>query len=145
MLKLATSRLSVSSWPTSSFNSLSPTPKYLALSIRGVRVGGVEIPDHKRLEFSLQYIHGIGRTKAHQILCDLNMENKFTKDLSEHEIISLREEVSKYLIEHQLVIFLFWKPFHWEFFTSIYANSILYTKNISLAWTHLWSSAVSHS
>ncbi|KAH7850200.1 hypothetical protein Vadar_029148 [Vaccinium darrowii] len=96
------SRLSVSSWPTTSFGSLSPTPKYLALSIRGVRVGGVEIPDNKRLEFSLQYIHGIGRTTAHQILCDLNMENKFTKDLSEHEKISLREEVSKYLIEHQL-------------------------------------------
>ncbi|KAH7840787.1 hypothetical protein Vadar_021571 [Vaccinium darrowii] len=61
----------------------------------GLRVGGVEIPDDKRLEFSLQYIHGIGRTTAHQILCDLNMENKITKDLSEHEKISLCDEVSK--------------------------------------------------
>ncbi|MQL91140.1 hypothetical protein Taro_023746 [Colocasia esculenta] len=78
------------------------TPKYGGLSIRCVRVGGVEIPNNKRVEYSLQYIHGIGRTRARQILCDVTMENKLTKDLSEEELITLRDEVSKYLIEGDL-------------------------------------------
>lgn len=69
-------------------------------------MGGVEIPNNKRVEFSLQYVHGIGRTRARQILCDLNMENKITKDLSEEELISVRDEVSKYMIEGDLVILL---------------------------------------
>lgn len=71
-----------------------------------MRVGGVEVPNNKRVEFSLQYIHGIGRTRARQILVDLQMENKITKDLSEEELITLREEVSKYMIEGDLVSFL---------------------------------------
>lgn len=74
------------------------------LSIRCVRVGGVEIPNNKRVEFSLQYIHGIGRSRSRQILCDLSLDNKITKDLSDDELISLREEVSKYMIEGDLVI-----------------------------------------
>ncbi|MBA0797951.1 hypothetical protein Gohar_008598, partial [Gossypium harknessii] len=72
------------------------------LSIVCVRVGGVEIPNNKRVEFSLQYIHGIGRTRARKILCDLQMENKITKDLSEEELITIRDEVSKYTIEGDL-------------------------------------------
>lgn len=75
------------------------------LSIRCARVGGVEIPNAKRVQYSLQYIHGIGRTRALQILNDLKMENKITKDLSEEELIILRDEVSKYMIEGDLVIF----------------------------------------
>ncbi|URD95195.1 ribosomal protein S13 [Musa troglodytarum] len=73
-----------------------------ALTIRCVRVGGVEIPNNKRVEFSLRYIHGIGRVRARQILCDLSLENKVTKDLSDEELISLRDEVSKYMIEGDL-------------------------------------------
>lgn len=73
------------------------------LSIQCVRVGGVEIPNNKRIEYSLQYIHGVGRSSARKILCDINMENKITKDLSEEELITLRDEVSKYMIEGDLV------------------------------------------
>ncbi|XP_043706714.1 30S ribosomal protein S13, chloroplastic [Telopea speciosissima] len=80
----------------------STPPKFRSLSIQCVRVGGVEIPNNKRVEFSLQYIHGIGRSKARQILCDLNVENKITKDLSEEELISVRDEVSKCMIEGEL-------------------------------------------
>lgn len=71
-----------------------------------MRVGGVEIPNNKRVEFSLQYIHGIGRTSARQILVDLQIENKIMKDFSEEELITLRDEVSKYMIEGDLVSFL---------------------------------------
>lgn len=71
-----------------------------------MRVGGVEIPNNKRVEFALQYIHGIGRTSARQILVDLQIENKIMKDFSEEELITLRDEVSKYMIEGDLVSFL---------------------------------------
>ena len=77
-----------------------------SLSIRCARVGGVEIPSNKRIEYSLQYIHGIGRTRARQILVDLQMENKITKDMAEEELIVLRDEVSKYMIEGDLVLSL---------------------------------------
>jgi small subunit ribosomal protein S13 len=63
----------------------------------------VEIPNNKRIEFSLQYIHGVGRNRARQILTDIKMDNKVTKDLSEEELISLRDEVSKYMTEGELV------------------------------------------
>lgn len=76
------------------------------LTIQCVRVGGVEIPNNKRIEFSLQYIHGVGRNRARQILTDIKMENKVTKELSDKELISLRDEVSKYITEGDLVILL---------------------------------------
>ena len=79
--------------------------QYRSLSIQCARVGGVEIPNNKRVEYSLQYIHGIGRTRARQILVDLNMNNKITKELSEEELIILRDEVSKYMIEGDLVLY----------------------------------------
>ncbi|RYR03452.1 hypothetical protein Ahy_B06g082426 [Arachis hypogaea] len=72
------------------------------LSIEFARVGGVEIPNNKRIEFSLQYIHGIGRSRARKILCNISMDNKVTKDLSEEDLITLRDEVSKYVIEGDL-------------------------------------------
>ncbi|XP_027358030.1 30S ribosomal protein S13, chloroplastic [Abrus precatorius] len=79
-----------------------PKPKVNGLSIKCVRVGGVEIPNNKRIEYSLQYIHGVGRSRARQILCDINIDNKITKDLNEEELITLRDEVSKYMIEGDL-------------------------------------------
>ncbi|KAK7261255.1 hypothetical protein RIF29_15528 [Crotalaria pallida] len=80
------------------------------LSLRGVRVqninigGGIggEIPDSKRLEFALRNIHGIGRSKAHHIVSELGVENKYVKDLSKRELFSLRELLSKYLIGNDL-------------------------------------------
>jgi small subunit ribosomal protein S13 len=80
------------------------------LKIECIRIGGVEIPNHKRVEYSLQYIHGIGRTRSRQILLDLSFDNKVTKDLSEEEVITLRKEVTKYMIEGDLVMSLI--PLH---------------------------------
>ncbi|KAF7105857.1 hypothetical protein CFC21_106628 [Triticum aestivum] len=67
-----------------------------------IRIGGVVIPNHKRVEYALQSIHGIGRARARQILSELNLENKVTKDLSKEEIITLREGIAKYMIETDL-------------------------------------------
>ena len=54
---------------------------------------------------STRYIHGIGRNKAKEILFNLGMDNKVTKELQEEDLIRLREEVSKYTIEGDLVLF----------------------------------------
>ncbi|CAN1235754.1 30S ribosomal protein S13, chloroplastic [Linum perenne] len=78
------------------------SPKIGGLTITCVRVGGVEIPNGKRVEYSLQYIHGIGRSMSRQILADLSLDNKITKDLSEEELAKVRAEVSKYMIEGDL-------------------------------------------
>ncbi|KAF3787911.1 30S ribosomal protein S13 [Nymphaea thermarum] len=80
----------------------SSSPKFLGLTVKCARVGGVEVPNNKRIQCSLQYIHGIGRSLSKQILNDLSMENKITKDLSEEELITIRDEVSKYTIEGDL-------------------------------------------
>ena len=40
------------------------------LRIQAARVGGVEIPNAKRIEFSLRYVYGIGPTTAKAILAD---------------------------------------------------------------------------
>jgi ribosomal protein S13 len=73
------------------------------LNIRCARVGGVEVPNAKRIEVSLQYIHGVGKTTARQILLDVELENKLTKELTEEELTKLRDEVSKYMTEGDLV------------------------------------------
>ncbi|KAK9842549.1 hypothetical protein WJX81_005528 [Elliptochloris bilobata] len=72
------------------------------LRIWAARVGGVEIPNKKMIEFSLQYVYGIGHTTAKAILAETGIENKRTYDLSEEELTSLRDEVEKYSIEGDL-------------------------------------------
>ncbi|KAJ8762941.1 hypothetical protein K2173_023070 [Erythroxylum novogranatense] len=61
------------------------------------RVGNTDIPDNKRIEVALQHIHGVGHRRAHQIISELGIGNRLTKDLTGVELNSLREEVSKYL------------------------------------------------
>ncbi|CAA2966876.1 30S ribosomal S13, chloroplastic [Olea europaea subsp. europaea] len=103
-LSLISNPISTSLKSSISFPLPSSLPKIGGLSIKCVRVGGVEIPNNKRVAYSLQYIHGVGRTRAKQILVDLSMENKITRDLSEEELTTLREEVSKYMIEGDLEV-----------------------------------------
>jgi len=51
-------------------NVNSTNGRKFALKIQAARVGGVEIPNAKKVEFSLQYIYGIGHTTAKAILAD---------------------------------------------------------------------------
>lgn len=44
--------------------------RQIPLRIECARVGGVEIPNQKRIEFSLQYINGVGHTTAKAILVE---------------------------------------------------------------------------
>ncbi len=66
-----------------------------------LRISGVNIPDEKRIEISLTYIFGIGRSTACKILEELNIsKNKRTKDLSEKEQNEIRNYVEK-RIKHE--------------------------------------------
>merc|ERR1719382_711513 len=51
--------------------------------LRLARIGGVEIPNKKTIESSLQYIYGIGKTTAKKILINTELENKRVFALSE--------------------------------------------------------------
>jgi small subunit ribosomal protein S13 len=62
------------------------------------RIAGVDIPREKRLEISLTYIYGIGRTTA-QKLCDELGLSRDTKvaELTEDEINRIRQYVDQNL------------------------------------------------
>ncbi|CAG9461249.1 unnamed protein product [Pedinophyceae sp. YPF-701] len=73
-----------------------------ALQTRMARVGGVEIPNPKRIQTSLTYIYGIGPTTAASIMSATGLENKRTHELSEDELQLLRNEVDQYMTEGDL-------------------------------------------
>ena len=51
------------------------------------RIIGVDIPKEKRIEISLCYIHGIGRSTANRILKTANVNpDTRAKDLSDEEV-----------------------------------------------------------
>lgn len=69
-----------------------------------VRIAGVNIPNEKRVEIALTYIHGIGRSRADKILAaaKVNPDTR-VKDLKETEANALRELVEKkYVVEGDL-------------------------------------------
>lgn len=69
-----------------------------------VRIAGVNIPNDKRIEIALTYIHGIGTTRANKILVDAKVNKDVrVKDLKETEVNTLREIVEKkYTVEGDL-------------------------------------------
>lgn len=68
------------------------------------RIAGVDIPRQKRVEVSLTYIYGIGRTTSLQILekADVNPDTR-VKDLSEAEVTRLRQVIDQdHMVEGDL-------------------------------------------
>jgi len=68
------------------------------------RIEGVDLPRDKRIEISLTYIFGIGRTSAKQI-CDKAGIDSSTKTerLSDGEVVRLREIIeNEYRVEGDL-------------------------------------------
>jgi small subunit ribosomal protein S13 len=62
------------------------------------RIAGVDLPREKRIEISLQYIYGIGKTTA-QKLCaqaEVNVTTR-TKDLTDDEVRRLRDAIEQSL------------------------------------------------
>ena len=55
------------------------------------RISGVDIPREKRLEISLTYIFGIGRTTAQKICDELSLDrNTRVRDLTDEEVNRIR-------------------------------------------------------
>ena len=79
-----------------------PAPRRGSLHVVAARIAGVEIPNAKRVEASLQYIFGVGPTTAKAILSDTGIDNKRTRELTEAELTPLRDEVEKYTTEGDL-------------------------------------------
>jgi small subunit ribosomal protein S13 len=67
------------------------------------RIKGVDIPNEKRVEIALTYIHGIGRNLSNTILKNANVNpDKRAKELDDEEIARIRDEASKHLVEGDL-------------------------------------------
>ena len=68
------------------------------------RVNGVDIPNDKRLEFSLTYVFGVGRTTAQKVCADLDLDpGMLARDLTEEQVTTLSGHIEKnYLVEGEL-------------------------------------------
>jgi len=60
------------------------------------RIAGVDLPRDKRVEISLTYIFGIGKSTSRKILeqAGINPDTR-VKDLTEEEVVKLREIIDK--------------------------------------------------
>ena len=68
------------------------------------RIAGVDLPRNKKIEYALQYIYGIGPSKAKQILNGSSVSPDIrVNKLSEEQVISIRNEIAEnYNVEGEL-------------------------------------------
>jgi small subunit ribosomal protein S13 len=68
------------------------------------RIAGVDIPRNKRVEISLTYIYGIGKTSSQKILSQTGIDpNTRVQDLSEGEVSQLRQAIDdSFVVEGDL-------------------------------------------
>jgi small subunit ribosomal protein S13 len=67
------------------------------------RIAGVNLPINKRAEIGLTYVFGVGRATANEILKETGVDpNTQVKDLTEDEIIKLRDAVENHEVEGDL-------------------------------------------
>jgi small subunit ribosomal protein S13 len=67
------------------------------------RIAGVNIPDNKHVVISLRYVYGIGPTVARNLCAATGISpTAKVSDLSEEQLDSLRNEISKMTVEGDL-------------------------------------------
>ena len=68
------------------------------------RIAGVDLPRDKRVEISLTYIYGIGRSRSNEILEQAGIDpDKRVHDLTESEVSELRQTIDRgYRVEGDL-------------------------------------------
>ncbi len=68
------------------------------------RIAGVDIPRNKRVEISLTYIYGIGKTASQAIIEKAGVDpNTRVQDLSESEVTQLRQIIDNdFIVEGDL-------------------------------------------
>lgn len=68
-----------------------------------MRISGINIPDEKRLDISLTYLYGIGRSNVKGVLQKAEVDgSKRVKTLSEEEIKKIQKALEEYKIEGDL-------------------------------------------
>lgn len=68
-----------------------------------MRISGITIPDEKRVDISLTYLYGIGRSNAKDVLAKAKVDGaKRVKDLSEEEQKSIAKVLESYKLEGDL-------------------------------------------
>ena len=69
------------------------------------RLLGVDIPNRKKIEYSLRYVYGIGSTRSKSVLEEAEIDpNLRTQDLSEQDLSKITNVIleRKYLVEGDL-------------------------------------------
>ena len=68
------------------------------------RIAGVNIPTQKRVEVALQYIHGIGKAHAQEIMKKVGLTpERRVSDLTDAEVLQIRETIDRdYTVEGDL-------------------------------------------
>jgi small subunit ribosomal protein S13 len=67
------------------------------------RIAGINIPVNKRVEVGLTYIFGIGHSTAQRIVAETGIDpSTHVKDLTEDEVMKLREAVENREVEGDL-------------------------------------------
>jgi small subunit ribosomal protein S13 len=67
------------------------------------RIAGVNVPTNKRVEVGLTYVHGIGQSTGRKILEETGVDpNTYVKDLTDDEVVKLREAVESREVEGDL-------------------------------------------
>ena len=65
------------------------------------RLLGVDIPNRKKIEFSLRYIYGVGPNRAKKILEVTGIDpDRRTQDLNEQEL----SKISNYIIDEKVMV-----------------------------------------
>ena len=64
------------------------------------RIAGVNLPTNKRVVIALQYIHGIGPTKAREIMEKVGLPDaRRVSQLTDQEVLQIRE-----MIDHDFIV-----------------------------------------
>lgn len=64
---------------------------------------GTDIPDNKKVLFSLQYLYGVGPTRAKKILSQAQVDpDKRAKDLDTNEIGRIQRALEEFVLEGDL-------------------------------------------
>jgi small subunit ribosomal protein S13 len=68
------------------------------------RISGVNIPTNKRVVIALQYIHGIGETRARKIVEAINIPpERRTNELTDAEVAQIRDFIDReFMVEGDL-------------------------------------------
>ncbi len=68
-----------------------------------IRIAGIDLPENKKVMFSLQYIFGVGPTRAKEVLREANIDaDKRTRDLTSEEINRIQRSIERFPTEGDL-------------------------------------------